>query len=84
MHMPVDKIKRGIAVNKASEAVKTHMASILGIMNMSGRGMCNNDINSTCTPDFKSQSADFFTHLVLGILMRFAIVPMAALKPQYS
>jgi len=78
--MSVNKIARRIPPYQAPKAFKTLVAQVPAVMNVPGRGMRDNDIDSAGAPNLKSHTADFSAHLFFGILVRIAVVPMTTLK----
>ncbi len=84
MHMSMDEKWRCIFIDKMPEALKAPVAWILGIVNMAGRRVGDNDIHTFIPPHLWANFENFIPHLAFSILMRFAVIPMRSLKTHDS
>lgn len=81
MHVPVNEISRLIFLNQAMEAVKSLVAHVFPVVDVSGRCMCDHDVDPLMTSERIPQLSYFFLHLSFRILIRATIVPTAPLEP---
>ena len=65
MDVSVDEIPWRIALDQPAKALKSPVASILGIVNVSWGGMRDDNVNPPLQPDFRSKPSNFFAHFGL-------------------
>jgi hypothetical protein len=78
----MDKIARGVMVNKPLINLKPFVTLIFCIVDMPWRGMCHNNIHSFLPPNLSPKASDGFSHLAFRILMRTPAIPEGSFKSQ--
>ena len=73
--MTMNKVAGLVFIDEFLEDPETTMAGILGVMDKSWRGMGDNQIDTSATPEGKPHFADKSGHLLFGILINVAIIP---------
>lgn len=75
VNMSMDKIGRPVFCDEPSKACKTHVAWIIAIMNVPGRGMGHHHVNGPFAPQTKSHPEQLFFHPGFSILIGSAVIP---------
>lgn len=83
MHMSMKKISGLVSVNKLPERLEPPVTEVLGIMDMSGRSMGDNNVDSPVPPQQWPNFPNRASHLLLSILHGTTIVPSGAFETHY-
>ena len=73
--MTMDKVAGLVFIDEFPKNPETPMAGILGVMDKSWRGMGDNQIDTSATPEGKTHFSDKSGHLFFRILINVAIIP---------
>ena len=81
VNVAMDEIARFESADELDETFETAMTTVLGIVNVPGRRMGDDDVNAASQPKPRHHAPNHPAHLVFPILNRPAIIPARPLQP---
>lgn len=79
--MSMKKILGLVSVDKLMEYLKPHVTEVFSIVDMSGRSMGDDNVDSLVPPQHRADFSSHAFHLLFSILHGTTVVPPGAFEP---